>query len=189
MENELYHFGIKGMKWGIRRYQNADGSLTDAGKRRYDKQQQKEKERKERISGKTASLEKMTDTERNRYSQKRIKTMGGKGHAILSETTNYLGKELKTAAKGVAGTAVSSLGTGAAVGGFSIAAGSSAVVAGSTFVSGLIAGGVFGGAAAVTVLGATAISRGAKYVSNVYSIGRQKKTKKVEDREKNQNGD
>ena len=32
--NELYHHGIKGMKWGIRRYQNADGSLTDAGKRR-----------------------------------------------------------------------------------------------------------------------------------------------------------
>ena len=189
MENELYHFGIKGMKWGIRRYQNTDGSLTDAGKRRYDKQQQKEKDRKERISGKTARLEKMTDTERNRYSQKRIKTMGGKGHAILSETTNYLGKELKTAAKGVAGTAVSSLGTGAAAGGFSIAAGSSAVVAGSTFVSGLIAGGVFGGAAAVTVLGATAISRGAKYVANVYSIGRQKTTKKVEDREKNQNGD
>lgn len=32
---EIYHWGIKGMKWGVRRYQNADGSLTDAGKRRY----------------------------------------------------------------------------------------------------------------------------------------------------------
>lgn len=32
--NELYHHGIKGMKWGIRRYQNKDGSLTDAGKKR-----------------------------------------------------------------------------------------------------------------------------------------------------------
>lgn len=31
---ELYHHGVKGMKWGVRRYQNADGSLTDAGKRR-----------------------------------------------------------------------------------------------------------------------------------------------------------
>ena len=33
MENELYHHGIKGMKWGIRRYQNKDGTLTAAGKK------------------------------------------------------------------------------------------------------------------------------------------------------------
>lgn len=32
---ELYHHGIKGMKWGVRRYQNADGSLTPAGESRY----------------------------------------------------------------------------------------------------------------------------------------------------------
>ena len=32
---ELYHHGIAGMKWGVRRYQNKDGSLTNAGKRRY----------------------------------------------------------------------------------------------------------------------------------------------------------
>lgn len=32
---ELYHWGIKGMKWGQRRYQNKDGSLTAAGRKRY----------------------------------------------------------------------------------------------------------------------------------------------------------
>lgn len=35
--NELYHHGIKGQKWGIRRYQNLDGTLTAAGKERYGK--------------------------------------------------------------------------------------------------------------------------------------------------------
>ena len=34
-ENYLAHYGIMGMKWGVRRYQNADGSLTAAGKERY----------------------------------------------------------------------------------------------------------------------------------------------------------
>lgn len=33
--NELYHHGIKGQKWGVRRFQNADGSLTEAGKKHY----------------------------------------------------------------------------------------------------------------------------------------------------------
>lgn len=35
MNNELKHYGIKGMHWGVRRYQNVDGSLTAEGKKRY----------------------------------------------------------------------------------------------------------------------------------------------------------
>lgn len=34
MDN-LYHYGVKGMRWGVRRYQNKDGTLTDEGKKRY----------------------------------------------------------------------------------------------------------------------------------------------------------
>lgn len=37
MEYELYHHGILGMHWGIRRYQNPDGSLTEAGRRRLER--------------------------------------------------------------------------------------------------------------------------------------------------------
>lgn len=35
--NELYHHGVKGQKWGVRKYQNPDGSLTPEGKKRYNK--------------------------------------------------------------------------------------------------------------------------------------------------------
>lgn len=35
---ELMHYGVKGMKWGVRRYQNYDGTLTAAGRNRVSKQ-------------------------------------------------------------------------------------------------------------------------------------------------------
>lgn len=35
MDSKLYHSGVKGMKWGIRRYQNANGTLTEEGRVRY----------------------------------------------------------------------------------------------------------------------------------------------------------
>ena len=38
MDNKtLIHWGVKGQKWGVRRYQNKDGSLTPAGKKRYNR--------------------------------------------------------------------------------------------------------------------------------------------------------
>lgn len=39
--NSIYHYGVKGQKWGMRRYQNSDGTLTPEGEARYRKYQDK----------------------------------------------------------------------------------------------------------------------------------------------------
>lgn len=62
-DGELYHWGIKGMKWGQRRFQNKDGSLTPAGKKRYAKEEADLKARekfiknREREAGRRAKLD------------------------------------------------------------------------------------------------------------------------------------
>lgn len=54
-ENYLAHHGIKGQKWGVRRFQNPDGSLTPAGEKRQKRLEAKEQKKEERLRKKRGS--------------------------------------------------------------------------------------------------------------------------------------
>lgn len=54
--NELEHHGIRGMRWGVRRYENADGSLTEKGKKKVSAEY-----KKQTIAGDTELSKKYTD--------------------------------------------------------------------------------------------------------------------------------
>ena len=58
---ELYHFGIKGQKWGIRRFQNPDGTLTAAGRKRYLNSDGTLTKKGEKASSKNPELKKTID--------------------------------------------------------------------------------------------------------------------------------
>lgn len=78
VENELKHWGILGMKWGIRRYQNPDGSLTPEGRERYSK-----------------TLNKAIESENTNYkiAVKAIDVMNSKLPEINAQFTDYYSKE------------------------------------------------------------------------------------------------
>lgn len=71
--NQLYHHGILGMKWGIRRYQNRDGSLTPAGKQRLaEKQIRTEENLSEKTIPKGTKIYRATPNEKDSNASKSI---------------------------------------------------------------------------------------------------------------------
>lgn len=85
MENELMHWGIKGMKWGVRRYQNKDGSLTPAGKKRYDKEMAKLKEEEKIVKNKLRTQAKLNKLDEKRKEIEALKS----GKPIAKSTKQH----------------------------------------------------------------------------------------------------
>ena len=99
-DNELYHYGIKGQKWGIRRYQNKDGTLTNAGKKRLAKEEARIKSEKKVLQNRKRTqnkIKKLEDMQKELDDQKReLDGYSNSSKKSNSSTSSITGHKKKT---------------------------------------------------------------------------------------------
>lgn len=68
--DELCHYGVQGMKWGTRRYQNEDGTLTEEGRRHYGRTMAKELNKNDRRIASAKAQERKHSLDAKKYRKK-----------------------------------------------------------------------------------------------------------------------
>ena len=108
MSDYLKHYGVLGMKWGVRRYQNKDGTLTSAGKKRYRERSKTDESHEDYKRAHTPkSIKSMSDAElRNRLNRLQMERQYSQlSSSNVSKGREYVQKIIK------AGTTVATVTT------------------------------------------------------------------------------
>ena len=103
MEYEIYHHGIKGMKWGVRRFQNKNGGLTPAGKKRYNRKDSWSEDARTASQIKKKSVNQMSNAELKKINER---TRLEQEYSRLNPKGVKKGWKYVVAAAGIMGTTV-----------------------------------------------------------------------------------
>lgn len=92
-ETELYHYGILGMKWGVRRYQNPDGSLTPAGREHYNQKLTRTNEKLAKAQSRKPKLDNRVTQAKSKADQKTAKVKDLESRLIFkTKLTTWMAK-------------------------------------------------------------------------------------------------
>lgn len=99
-EEFLAHYGVKGMKWGVRRYRNEDGSLTEKGKQREETKSVKKERRELSKSRRSIDTDVLEDTIKRLENEKKLKDLVDEdtrpGKKFMSDVFKTSGKRILT---------------------------------------------------------------------------------------------